>query len=290
MNKLTEITMNPSHPSSMPYSADVSQPLLQTKLVYIQAELRGHVLEIRLNRPEKRNAFDAVLVRELAFAMSYAHYQANVWAVLIAANGPVFCAGADLKAFAGMGTEDPGTGVPEPAAEITIGDLFRRLHKPCIARVHGPVMAGGFLMIGGCTHVIAVEEAVFALPEVKRGIWPMQVMATLADLMTPRKLLDLCMRGRQLSAREACDLGLVTQVVKADELDSSIQKLLDDILAQSPSAIRLGLEAWDGLRNIAHEEQHRYLQQMLAKTLQTHDAREGLTAFREKRSPVWTGE
>ena len=87
MNKLTEITMNPSHPSSMPYSADVSQPLLQTKLVYIQAELRGHVLEIRLNRPEKRNAFDAVLVRELAFAMSYAHYQANVWAVLIAANG-----------------------------------------------------------------------------------------------------------------------------------------------------------------------------------------------------------
>ncbi len=282
--------MNPQNPSTMPYSAEQCHALPQTRMVYLEVIQRDHTLEIRLNRPEKRNAFDAVLLRELAFALSYAHHQTSVWAVVLSANGPVFCAGADLKAFAGMGQEDPGSGVPQIPGEIALGDLFRRLHKPCIARVHGDVFAGGFLLVGGCSHVVAADHVRFSLPEVRRGIWPMQVMATLADLMPARQLLDWCMRGSDLSAVEAMQRGLVTEVVPADGLDSAVQVLLDQILAQSPSAIRHGLAAWDGLRDISFEGQHRYLQQMLAQTLQTRDAREGLTAFREKRTPVWTGE
>ncbi len=282
--------MNAEKTTTMPYSAEECRALLQTKLVYLQVTLQDHVLEIRLNRPEKRNAFDSVLVRELAFAMSFAHHQKDVWAVLLSANGPVFCAGADLRAFAGMGQEDPGSGVPIPNEEIAIGDLFRHLHKPCIARVHGDAHAGAFLLIGGCTHVVAADHTRFSLPEVRRGIWPMQVMATLAEIMPARELLDWCMRGLQLSAEEACRRGLVTQVVPAAELDAAVKSLLSDVLAQSPSAIRMGLEAWQGFRTLSYTQQHRYLQDMLAKTLQTRDAREGLAAFREKRQPVWTAE
>lgn len=274
----------------MPYTAEQVGSFPETTLVYLEVELENHVLEIRLNRPDKRNAFDPVLVKELAFALSYAHHNKAIWAVVLAANGPVFCAGADLKAFAGMASEDPGSGVPPPPSEITLGDLFRRLHKPCIAKVHGAVYAGGFLLIGGCTHVLAADSAVFGLPEVRRGIWPMQVMATLAELMPARRLLDWCMRGSVLTAQEAKDTGLVSTVVPPDQLNQAVDELLKDILRQSPSAIRLGLEAWDGLRSVEPREQHRYLQTMLAQTLATADAREGLAAFREKREPVWTGE
>lgn len=276
--------------TTMPYTAEQCTALPDTRFVYLELKHREHLLEIRLNRPEKRNAFDPVLVRELAFAMSYAHHSSAVWAVLLAANGPVFCAGADLKAFAGMAQEDPGSGVPAASGEIALGDLFRRLHKPCIARVHGDVHAGGFLLIGGCTHVVAARGTRFSLPEVERGIWPMQVMATLADLMPARQLLDWCMRGLSLTAEEAQQRGVVTQVVEPDDLDATVDTLLGQILSKSPSAIRLGLQAWDELRAIDPQEQHPFLQQMLAKTLQTRDAREGLAAFREKRTPAWTGE
>ena len=273
----------------MPYSPEQVASLDPSAFVYLIVEERDHVLHLTLNRPQKRNAFDAVLVKELAFSLIHAKHAASVWAVVLAANGPVFCAGADLKAFAGMAGEDPGSRIPDPKGEITLGDLFRHLHKPCIARVHGDVYAGGFLMIGGCTHVVAAEGTRFGLPEVKRGIWPFQVMATLADLMPARQLLDWCMRGAVLPATEAQSRGLVTHVVAPDDLDKTIQELLAEITQYSPAAISLGLEAWDTLRSIPAADQHRYLQDMLAKTLSTNDAREGLTAFREKRAPVWTG-
>jgi enoyl-CoA hydratase/carnithine racemase len=265
------------------------QTLTPSDFVYLKVLVEDHVLRITLNRPHKRNAFDAVLTKELAYALCHARYSSAIWAVVLAAEGPVFCAGADLKAFAGMGDPDPGSNIPEPPSMPILGDLFRDLHKPCIARVHGDVFAGGFLMIGGCTHVLAAEGTRFGLPEVKRGIWPFQVMATLAELMPARQLLDWCMRGAILNAEEAQARGLVSRVVPADALDAELDALLADITAQSPSAIRLGLEAWYGMAEHAEHERHRYLHAMLQKTLQTEDAQEGLAAFREKRAPVWKG-
>lgn len=274
----------------MPYSAAQCQRLEPSYFVYLTIRQSAHVLHITLNRPHKRNAFDAVLSKELAYALCHARYNPAVWAVVLAAEGPVFCAGADLKAFAGMGDPDPGSKIPDPKEAPILGDLFRDLHKPCIARVHGDVFAGGFLMIGGCTHVLAAEGTRFGLPEVKRGIWPFQVMATLSELMPARQLLDWCMRGAILSAEEAQARGLVTEVVSADALDQRLEALVAEITAQSPSAIRLGLEAWYGMSEHPENERHRYLHAMLQKTLQTRDAQEGLAAFREKRAPVWKGE
>lgn len=273
----------------MAYTQDQCQALEASDFVYLKVSIEDAVLRIALNRPHKRNAFDAVLSKELAYALCHARYNNSIWAVVLAAEGPVFCAGADLKAFAGMGDPDPGSKIPDPAAPPILGDLFRDLHKPCIARVHGDVFAGGFLMIGGCTHVLAAEHTRFGLPEVKRGIWPFQVMATLAELMPARQLLDWCMRGAVLHAEEAQQRGLVTEVVPSEDLDVRLNALLSEITAQSPSAIRLGMEAWHGMADQPENERHRYLHAMLQKTLQTADAQEGLAAFREKRAPVWKG-
>lgn len=257
---------------------------------FLQIDESENVLTITLNRPEKRNAFHQPYLNELAYALAYAHYNNAIWAVVVKANGPVFCAGADLKAFAGMEVDSEGSTIPVPKNFIVIGDEFKQLHKPCIAQIHGDVYAGGFLLLGGCTHVVAANNAKFGLPEVKRGIWPMQVMASLMPIMNARQMLDMCMRAKVLTAKEATDLGIVTQLVQLDELESSVQQLVADIKEQSPSAIRLGLKAFQEFGDIPEQEQHKYLHKMLMQVLQTEDAKEGLAAFREKRKAVWVGK
>lgn len=261
----------------------------EQNFAYIIIEEKNNVLTITLNRPEKRNAFHLFLANELAYALAYAHYNNAIWVVVLKANGPTFCAGADLKAFAGENTAEKVSTIPMPKDVIKLGDEFNGLHKPCIAQVHADVYAGGFLMIGGCTHVIAVESAKFGLPEVKRGIFPFQVMATLEPLMSARQLLDLCIRAKILSAKEAQEIGIVSEVVKEENLSSRVQELIAEIKEQSPTAIRLGLKAFQEMKTKSADEKHKYLHAMLMECLKSKDAAEGLTAFKEKRKPNWIG-
>ena len=270
------------------YTVDQSLKLKEYNFAHILYEESDHVLTLTLNRPEKKNALNPVLFKEIAYALHYAHHSRDVWAVVIAAAGDVFCAGADLKAFAGQ-TEGTVSTVPEPAAEVVIGDVFNGLHKPCIARVHAPELAGGFLIICGCTHVVAADTATFSLPEVKRGLFPFQVMYSMLQIMPPRQVLDFCMRARTVGAAEAERIGLVSKSVAPDQLDAEVKALVDDILQYSPSGIRLGLEAYDDLKKLSGKEAHAHMKQMLTLALQTEDAAEGLMAFMEKRKPVWKG-
>lgn len=274
----------------MIYTKEQVSSFKDQTFAFIEVEEKENTLSITLNRPDKRNAFHQPYLNEVAYALAYAHFNNSIWAVVFKANGAVFCAGADLKAFAGMEVDNEGSTIPAPSEIIIIGNEFKGLHKPCIAQVHGDVYAGGFLLLGGCTHVVAAENAKFGLPEVKRGIWPMQVMASLMPIMNARQMLDLCMRAKVLSAKEALELGIATQVVGLVELESTVELLVNDIKEQSPSAIRLGLQAYEELASVAKEEEHKYLHKMLMKVLSTNDAKEGLLAFREKRKAVWTGE
>ena len=273
----------------MLYTQEQISNFSQQNFAYLIVEEKDNVLTITLNRPEKRNAFHIPLANELAYALSYAHYNNAIWCVVLKANGPTFCAGADLKAFAGDTSSEKPSTIPMPKDLVKLGEEFNGLHKPCIAQVHADVYAGGFLMIGGCTHVIAVESAKFGLPEVKRGIFPFQVMATLEPLMSARQLLDLCIRAKTLSAQEAKEIGIVTDIVREEDLEDTVQKLIEDIKEQSPTAIRLGLKAFQEMKSKAAEDKHKYLHAMLMQCLQSKDAAEGLLAFKEKRKANWTG-
>ncbi len=273
----------------MIYSQQDISNFSEQSFAYLIVEEKENVLSITLNRPDKRNAFHMPLANELAYALAYAHYNNAIWAVVLKANGPVFCAGADLKAFAGADTTEKPSTIPMPKDMVKLGDEFNGLHKPCIAQVHGDVYAGGFLMIGGATHVVAVEDAKFGLPEVKRGIFPFQVMATLEPLMSARQLLDLCLRAKTLTSQEAKEIGLVSAIVKAEDLESTVQQLVDDIKEQSPTAIRLGLKAFHEMKSLKADEKHKYLHAMLMQCLSSKDAAEGLAAFKEKRKANWTG-
>ena len=255
---------------------------------YVETELKDNVFTITLNRPEKKNALTPIFFKELAYSLEYAASTREVWAVVIAAKGDVFCAGADLKSFAGA-PEEANSTVPDAEGEIVIGNVFNSLHKPCIAKVGAPVYAGGFLIICGCTHVIAADDATFSLPEVKRGLFPFQVMQSMLQIMPARAVLDFCMRAKTVNAAEAENIGLISKAVAKENLEAEVNSLVAEILQYSPSGIRLGLEAFDNLKSIPPAEAHNYLKQMLGEALQTEDAAEGLKAFAEKRKPVWKG-
>lgn len=261
----------------------------QHQFAELEIELADQVLYLTLNRPEKRNALGPVLMKELAYALLYAKHAPSIWAVVLRANGSIWCAGADLKAFAGADTGTTASSIPTPLGEVLLGELVATVHKPVICQVHANVYAGGHLLIGPATHVVAAAGVTFSLPEVKRGLWPFQVMAVLGQTMPPRKVLDWCIRGNTISAEEAQAWGLVTEVVSPENLARTVQELVTEITRNSPTAIRTGLAAWTALQALPAERQQAFLKQELNALLASEDAQEGLAAFKEKRTPNWSG-
>ncbi len=271
------------------YAQSQTATLPRETFAYLEVNIEGHVLTITLNRPEKNNALNPVMINELAYAINYAQYANDIWVLVLQAEGPVFCAGADLNAMLGD-TEDHNSTIPSPSEEVLIGELFNRLHKPSVAKVEGNVYADGILLLAGCTFVLACNDVKLSLPEVKRGLFPFQVMAGLMEVMPSRMVLDWCIRGYEMPVERAYELGLVSNVTIQEAIDEEIKQLLREIQANSPTAIRLGMEAYHQLRHRESAKNHAYLRNMLRRTIATEDAQEGMQAFREQRPPVWTGQ
>ncbi|SEJ64329.1 Enoyl-CoA hydratase/carnithine racemase [Dyadobacter koreensis] len=260
------------------------------QFLYIKTFLKGNIFEITLDRPEKRNAFTPTMANEIAYALAYAKGQIEIRCVIMKAEGPVFCAGADLNAFHDPMADQKNLTLPESIEEVRLGEAFASLHKPCIAQVEGSVFAGGFLIICGCTFVVSVPEANFSLPEVKRGIWPMQVMASLLDIIPKRKILEMSITGKSYSAEEGLHLGIVTQISDKETIEKEVHKLADVICSNAPYAIKSGIEALQNISDIAENDRHNYLKSQLDKLLKSEDAKEGTAAFKEKRNPIWKGK
>jgi methylglutaconyl-CoA hydratase len=260
------------------------------RFLHIKTAKAGHLFTITLSRPEKRNAFTPTMAEEIIYALAYAHYQTDIRCVVLKAEGPVFCAGADLNAFHDQSANTLNPTLPMIREEARLGDAFNELLKPCIALIEGPVLAGGFLLICGCTFVFSVPEATFSLPEVKRGIWPMQVMASLLRIMPQRKILEMSITGKAYSAYKALEMGLVTHLTDKDKISEEVSALAAQICNSAPLAIQSGMRSLQQLKDISQNEQHTFLKSELDKLLQTEDAKEGASAFKEKREPIWKGK
>ncbi len=260
---------------------------LDQKFAFIKLRVETHVMTLTLDRAEKKNAIHPHMVQEIAFAMQFAKQTSDIRAIVIDATGDVFCAGADLKAFMGMIGEFESS-IPVGKGEVLLGQLFNKVHKPIITKVEGKVLAGGFFFLAGANYVVCNEGIKLGLPEVKRGLFPFQVMAGLLEIMPKRIVVDWCIRGYDMDVQNAKNFGLVTHIETPSTIDKTVTDLLEEIKANSPTAIRLGLEALDTIRPQA--SQHKYLMEMLQKTVGSKDGQEGLLAFREKRQAVWTGK
>ena len=269
------------------YSEEDIQAFPNVRFLYIKTTLTGHIFTITLNRPEKRNAFTPTMATEIIYALAYAHYNTEVRCVIVQAAGKVFCAGADLNAFHDKSADQENATLPKIREEARLGDAFEALLKPAIAKVEGPVLAGGFLIICGCTFVICTQEADFSLPEVKRGIWPMQVMASLSKVIPERKALEFAITGRNYSAREVMEFGLITSIAKKENIGVEVDKLADMICENAPFAIKSGISALKQMKRLPENDRHAFLKTELDNLLKSEDSKEGILAFKEKRKPNW---
>ena len=247
---------------------------------------RGAAFWITLNRPDKRNAIDRSVVDGVAEGYRLAHGDPEVRAIVITGAGDqAFCAGGDLQ---------PGKGfVFDHAAPTTpYADLLRlgwNANLPAIARINGACMAGGMGFLAMADMAVAVDAAQFALPEVKIGVFPLQVLSLLQTLVHPRILREWCLTGEPFDAAAALAAGLVNYVVPAEELDAKTEWLVHRLVGKSPTAIRRGKYAMRALASMTFEQSIAFAEGQLAILALTGDAQEGLAAFNEKRKPVWTG-
>lgn len=249
------------------------------------SELRGQVLYLSINRPERRNAMNPAVIDGLLEGIARADADAAIRAVVITGVGDkAFCAGADLqtgKSFA-FDYSQPYLGFAK---------LLRRARQatvPLIARVNGACMAGGMGLMAMCDLAVASEHAVFGLPEVKLGLFPAQVLSVLQHLVPRRVLNELCLCGEAFTAREALEMGLLNHV--APDLDDKLDWLLARLLDKSPAAQRRGLYTLKHAEHLAFEESMAFTESQIGLFALTEDAREGQLAFREKRAPRWAGE
>ena len=261
-------------------------PETQPAVLY---ETQHGIARITLNRPEQRNALSAEVMSGLRAALLRAGADAEARVVVLTGAGErAFCAGGDLggSGFAGKGFTE------RHQDRRDFADLFRlmnRLGKPLIARVRGYCLAGGFGLALGCDLVVASDDATFGTPEVKRGLFPMMIMATIFKNVGRKKGMELMLTGDRIDAREAERLGLVNHVVPAAELDAKVDELARKIGAMSPAVVRLGRDAFYTMSDMTFDQALDYLQGMLTLNLGTEDAIEGVRAFLEKREPQWKG-
>jgi len=256
----------------------------ETLLVNVQ----DGVASVTLNRPDVRNALSATLIRELeqALAKLEADPAARV-IVLSGAGDKAFCAGADLK-----GVGDRGTTLQ---ARESFGGLARileamaRMKTPVIAKVHGFALAGGCGLAAGCDIVVAADDAVFGLPEIKIGLLPLIVMAPILRSVGRKRGMLMILSGEQVSAREAYEMGLVSRLVPRAELSPAVDALARALAGFSPTALGLAKEAAATVAGMEYGASLRYLREMITLVALSDDAREGIKAFFEKRAPNWTG-
>ena len=244
-------------------------------------DISNHVLTITLNRPEKKNALNNVMMNEICYALCYAKQERRIRVVIIAAEGDVFCAGADLK------REKAESNVPKIEGSDDISLLIRHLYKPVICKIQGSVHAGALLMVTNSTHAIAVDDAKFSAPEILRGVWPHMVMAGLFRVMPKRAGLDFCMRGQAIDAKKAEEWGLINHSVPKNELDKVVSDMASDLANLAPGTMQFGLEAYVNQDGMNFDEALPYLGKKSAETFAGPDDQEGIAAFLEKRDQNW---
>ena len=243
--------------------------------------IKNKIMTITLDRPEKKNALNNVMMNEINYALAYAKQEKTIRVVIFAANGDVFCAGADLS------RTDSDSNVPKLENSDDISLSLRHLYKPVICKIQGPVLAGALLIVANSTHALAINEATFSAPEIHRGLWPFMVMAGLFRVMPKRAGLDFIMRGKPIDSKKAEEWGLINESVKKEEIDKKVDKLAMELASLAPETMKFGLEAYEKQDSKSFDEALPYLKKQIAKCFEGEDAKEGISAFLEKRKPNW---
>lgn len=248
-------------------------------------EDRGGIANLRLNRPGARNALSMGLMTALRDELRNIGDDPAVRVVVIAGNGPGFCAGHDLKEI----RANPGRQSYETlfglCSELML--TIVRLPKPVIAKVHGIATAAGCQLVATCDLAVASNTASFATPGVNIGLFCSTPMVAVSRNVSRKQTMEMLLTGEPIDADTARDYGLINRVVTPQALDQTVEELGRTIVSKSPMSLAIGKEAYYRQLDMGLADAYDYACEVMTRNMMSRDAEEGIDAFIEKRPPRW---
>ena len=262
--------------------------MLEAEKAYenVLVETDGTVAYMTMNRPKKRNALSLEHMLELIDCFKSIGESGEARVVILRGEGPAFCAGHDLSEMVGR---DPAfyRRVFDVCCELM--ETIQAIPQPVIARVHGVATAAGCQLAATCDLVVASEEARFATPGVRIGLFCSTPMVALSRAVGQKKAMEMLLTGDFISAEEALAAGLVNRVVSGESLDAETRALADRISEASPLVVGVGKQAFYRQVEMPTGQAYAYTKEIMSFNATFDDAQEGMSAFLEKRAPEWKG-
>jgi enoyl-CoA hydratase/carnithine racemase len=253
-------------------------------------EMLGPLALLTLNRPEARNSLSEGLIAELHASLKEIHDDRNVRAVVIAANGPAFCAGHDMKELTAR-RADADRGRAYFAQIMTACSAMMQaivqLPKPVVAAVQGIATAAGCQLVASCDLAVASEAASFATPGVDIGLFCSTPMVALSRNVPRKQAMEMLLTGEPVSATTARDIGLVNRVIAAGAEREAAIALAQQVALKSTYTVKLGKAAFYRQAEMGLADAYRYAAEVMTENMMARDAEEGIGAFIEKRDPKW---
>ena len=247
------------------------------------------VTTLTMNRPQARNALSQGMLRAMLDAFIEVSTDETARVVILAGTGPGFCAGHDLKEIKAQNYSRNYTEqLFADCAELM--QTIIRLPKPVIAQVHGIATAAGAQLVASCDLAISSQEARFATPGVNIGLFCSTPMVALSRNLSNKHAMQMLLTGDLIDAQNAYRMGLVNEVVDAEQLETKTMELARKIASKSPLTVAIGKEAYYRQAELPLSEAYHYTKEVMVQNLEARDAQEGISAFIEKRHPVWCGK
>ncbi len=251
-------------------------------------ERQGAVLTLRLNRPRAGNALSLPMIAALQSALDEAADDGGVHVVVLEGSGErIFCAGHDLGEVLERNT---------PAFSKEMASRCSRMMqtivgnpKPVIAKVRGVATAAGAQLVASCDLAFAADTARFATPGVNIGLWCLTPMVALSRAVARKHAMQMLLTGRLFDAQHAFRIGLVNEVVPEDALDRTVDEVAQEIAGKSPFTVALGKQSFYRQIDLGLPDAYEYASELVVRNMLAEDAVEGISAFVEKRKPVWKG-
>jgi enoyl-CoA hydratase/carnithine racemase len=253
-------------------------------LLVTRDEAAGRIV---LNRPEKRNALSLELIEELIAALREMSAQREDRAIVIEGAGPAFSAGHDLSEMIGRDREFLAHLFDRCSALM---ETLHEIPQPVIAKVHGIATAAGCQLVAACDLAVAAEGTRFATPGVKIGLFCSTPMVPVSRAVGRKRAMQMLLTGEPITAETALDWGLINRVVPREELETAVAELVSTIAGSSAYTVATGKQAFYSQIDQTEAEAYERCEPVMTQNALAHDAQEGITAFLEKRDPVWRGE
>jgi enoyl-CoA hydratase/carnithine racemase len=247
----------------------------------------GQIGIVTLNRPERRNALSLGLMTELISALDELAAEKSIRVIILAASGKVFSSGHDLSELVGRTVNDYRR-VFDVCTELMT--KIQSIAQPVIAQVQGVATAAGCQLVATCDLAIASDQAAFATPGVKIGLFCTTPMVALSRAVGRKRALEMLLTGKLVDAATAVEWGLVNRAVPAVELESATRELACQIAQASSFTVGLGKQAYYAQIDLDQPKAYAYAKEVMTLNSLAHDAQEGMSAFLEKRVACWSGE